>query len=476
MLKVLWFPYLRFKLPTTGVIHLGKVQIRNDSQGIWSQVLGMERPAWMSCFRDFNRIGSNEYGDPVYGSFVTADDEEWLRVHYKKLVSIIYFLGDEAVYLDELRPGAPSEMFYSILFNFDVDHSGLMRFPSRASNIFESSDSIRLSKPVALRGLNTEYDLKLDESRNQRLIDLLFGSPEDRVITACSRYFEAQKGDLLDFSSELELVRFCISVEAAFGLSDQKNGGLSDQFSNALDLMYCSKDAHSETCGCVLIEQRRRFFRGWYAARSIYVHGLSDFEGESDPRLQAYREFREKAGLYSVARAVARDVILRQLVPLKNKSMDSITYTDNSNRFIYIALEPLETYQAIRRQSRVTGSIGLISSLRDQKLDAFRKSVITFTQGNFNWAFHRHSIHITDLIAVLRVYLTVESRISNNERPAFVQRLVELVVENNSQDLNAIRVACSGKQPSPCYLGNDSTLQQCVTKTIWMLAQGIAFV
>ncbi len=89
---VQWMPYLRidygFNKPKS--LQIGKARFLADSDETWRNATGLPRPDYLRMFRDFPTVPQGEVGDPIHGTLIVCEDEEWLARHADAAVAILY--------------------------------------------------------------------------------------------------------------------------------------------------------------------------------------------------------------------------------------------------------------------------------------------------------------------------------------------------------------------------------------------------
>lgn len=225
-MQLLWMPYVRFTLRKYQErnVQLGPVTLWPDADETWRQALGVARPRWLNIYRDFPRHGSSEIGEPSRGTVAVGTDGGWLARYHKRLVAVLYFLGDGACADGEPRAGHPGECFYGRMLSVEGEPHELVQIWTKHGPLVEDENALKVTPPLAVRGNREAYFLDLDRAEHRALVDLLFAKPEHRLITACLHYFLAQTGDPLVVSFEQDYANYCACLEGAFDIVQGAGG------------------------------------------------------------------------------------------------------------------------------------------------------------------------------------------------------------------------------------------------------------
>lgn len=224
-MQFLWMPYIRFarRKYREQNVQLGPVTIWPDAQEAWHR-LAVPRPSWLNIYRQFPKAGEDTIGEPCVGSVVVANDGGWLAQYHKRLVAILYFVGDQACYEGTPRNGRPAECFYARMLKVEGAAHSLVQLWTKHGALVEDERALKMTPPLAVRGQSEPYFLGLDRAEHNALVALLFKKPEHRLITACLHYFLAQTGEPLVVSFEQDYANYCACLEAAFDLAQGESG------------------------------------------------------------------------------------------------------------------------------------------------------------------------------------------------------------------------------------------------------------
>jgi hypothetical protein len=437
---LVWMPYVRF---TDGLyrapgapanINVGQAALWPDTIEVWQNQINLPRPAWLEMYRDFPRQGSQEIGEPIFGTVVLGD-EAWLTENYRRLIAVLYFLGDCAILQGIPRTGRPSEWFYARPLSIGPQLHDLVEVWTKHGSHIEDQDSLKMTPPLPVRGNHTQYRLDLPRVEHAALVQLLFANPQHRLITACLHYFLAQTGDPLVVSFEQDYANYCAALEAAFNIvqgapnsvTAPAAGFFRSIGNKLLRLIGCGPATHRATLG--IYEQLeaalvvlygdddvfKEYCRGLYTCRSIHDHGLSNFGAEEvrQQRHQAYLGFLAKRGNYSVCRAICRDVILRQLWEQPGGARDEMSrlfgFTDSAAGILDRLFYSTEIWSVIRNRANEQQSAVLMSTLADEALEQFRTEVVNF-ESRFAWQCVDPAPEVNAVRRVIRNLLDAHTR------------------------------------------------------------------
>ncbi len=277
-------PRIRFHKtgqPHCPFVEVGSTIIWRDSEELWKEQFGRDRPSWLKIFRDFaDVVYSSESGAPVdnaleeqrpaYGSVIVCKEPNWLEANIANLIGVLYYLsGPTCTYC------CPAESFEYYLLATPSHKNDDVVFVSKSGQMVESASSLILSPPLALRGRagSTDLDLKLDQ--HAELVARFFRDPNDRIVVACRHLFRASFDDLFRSPLEGDIAAYCACLEATFNLPERSyKENLADEVTKLFDLG----------------SELRDFMIGAYAIRSVFNHG--SLEDAADPRYQLVAKFR----------------------------------------------------------------------------------------------------------------------------------------------------------------------------------------
>jgi hypothetical protein len=408
--------------------------------------LGIARPAWFDIYREFPGHGKEQIGQPCRGTVAVGTQPEWLAQNYKRLVAVLYFIGDVACFQGDPQTGRPGECFYARTFPLNVQSHELVQLWTKHGGLIEDDKSLKVTPPIAVRGHLDPYFLDTQRVEHAALVELLFRNSEHRLITACLHYFLAQMGDPMIVSFEQDYANYCASLEAAFDIRQGDAGdaiatgqvttppvastesGVDGVSSTAPSIALhatvtgsepptspptaslptdSSSELRAQPPGSASVNlfekvvdeviqvygdtaKLRDYARGLYTCRSIHDHGLSDFDPVELQKYRhvAYTQFLARRRNYSVCRAICRDVILRQLWKQPGGSRTAMQkmfgYTDSASDLLRKFFYSQEIWQTVKTRAREQGAGKKIGALTEPELEAFRDMAIAFVAG-FDW-------------------------------------------------------------------------------------------
>jgi len=465
---ILWMPYIRFtdgRYRAPGAdqsIRVGQALLWPDDDSVWQNHVGVARPSWLNAYREFPRHGGEQVGPPCRGTVVTSNHQEWLKENYRRLIAVLYFVGDRACFEDSPRQGWPAECFYGHQLSIGEQTHDLVEIWTKHGSKIEDEDSLKLTPTLPVRGHHGPYLLDLRRPEHLALIRLLTSNAQHRLITACLHYFLAQLGDPLVVSFEQDYANYCASLEAAFGIvqGDSASQAATAQppsntaspppsksvFRRIGNLVaqglgrFCMAVGWRLPASRCAVRRRdsgslgiyeqleshvisvygdtpelRDYVRGLYSCRSIHDHGLSDFDTDEvqSARHRAYRQFRSKRGNYSICRAICRDIILRQLweQPGIGKTAEELlcAYTDGASGLLRKFFCSSRTWQDMKRRARATRSGMTMATLTGTDLEGFRQQVTDLVV-RFSWQCVQPQPNANTVRTVLRALLDAHAR------------------------------------------------------------------
>ena len=257
------------------------------------------RPKYLDIHRDFPAAESTHLGEPLFGTLVRADDDQWLSDHIDEAVAILYFLGDD------VRYGRPSECFFYQqvgLSSETSEDSDLVGYWTKHGYKIESSVNLVLHPPLAIRGNQRRYQIRTDGRERQEILNRFSNNPHDRLVVAVRQYFRTQFTDTFISPLAEDYSLHCGAIEAALDL-DALRPGVSERFVESLTDIFGREDHFEE------------FFLGLYVSRSIFVHGVSTNQATNSMSKEAaaYRLFQQTRCKISVMRELTHGVINEKL-------------------------------------------------------------------------------------------------------------------------------------------------------------------
>ena len=107
---LLCMPYVTFteRGRRANNIRVARATLWPDTDANWIDVVGTARPPWLDIYRDFPRPHEEVVGPPRRGTLVVSTDQEWLRDNARRLVSVLYFLGDRTIFAGQMQYGRPA--------------------------------------------------------------------------------------------------------------------------------------------------------------------------------------------------------------------------------------------------------------------------------------------------------------------------------------------------------------------------------
>lgn len=364
---VVWLPYFRL-MEKNGVtfdggrqfgksvaleeLELGKSIVLADTEDVWKKRIGCDRPKYLQMYREEASDSSVE-SPPAYGTVIISSEDDWLIEFTERIVSVLYFLCDSNA------PPRPAELFryrqlstntkddtFTILYN---------KFGSSGEGVFdESGETVRsfsIYPPSAIRGVRRGCRVDLSRPHSSKLIALFKSDPNDRLFVAIRQYFRAQFADLFSSTFENDYACYCASIEAALKLPEGKLTG--NEFEKQLVDFYDAKELRPSK------QELQKLFKGWFCARSSYVHGGSGGESNRQERKEAYNYWQSLQFKTSLARDVSRETILR--------SIDAMNIHDTADQTIDLILGSKQIWSKLKHNVVNDKAAKHIKSLGDYR-------------------------------------------------------------------------------------------------------------
>ena len=259
---VYWMPYLNLAYPHKGAkeYRIGRSVFIEDTPQNWLSATGRERPKHLEIHRDFTPSSDDRESNPLYGTIITSEDDKWLTNNIDVAVAVLYFLGDT------FQVGRPAECFayHRIAFSkpSSTGDSDLVGYWTKHGYLMESSASLALYPPLAVRGNQAAYRVNTTSPEFQELLHRISTDPNDRIVVAVRQYLRTQFTDTFTSPLAEDYALHCGALEAALGI-DALQGGVGERFVAALAAIYGTEDSFED------------FFLGLFIARSLFVHGVS---------------------------------------------------------------------------------------------------------------------------------------------------------------------------------------------------------
>lgn len=274
---------------------IGKADFLPDEQSSWDDVIQLPRPDWLDIYKQFPYLDLTESPKPARGTLVISDDEDWLKKHISRLISMVYIFG-----LNHNKWQVPADAFHYSLFKATKTPQQLVEFFTKSNSKIEDLSSLSLFPPLELRGVSSSYQIDLHNSPHIELIRKFNENPHDRLVVACFHLFRSQYDNPVVSPSEQDISAFCACLEAALNIEGQD---YSKSLVDELTKIYGS------------LPEMDRWIKGLYAERSVFNHGVSTEPtlDSADDRVRALAEFRQRSINWDVLRKLCLDTIEQQL-------------------------------------------------------------------------------------------------------------------------------------------------------------------
>ncbi|KAA0139166.1 hypothetical protein FYZ48_11030 [Gimesia chilikensis] len=421
-MMIYWMPYCRLSFASYGhtELQIGSAIIFEDSDENWRGRLGVERPEHLKIHRGFPRINSEVAGSYLYGTIIHSEDEEYLRKHIDEIVAILYFLCDRTKY------GIPSECFTYHLLNInqsETQDSSLVSYWTKHGDILESSKSLILFPPLPVRGKLGQHQVFQDSSYNIALLNRFNLDPYDRLVVAVRQYFRTQFSDIFTSPPFEDFALYCAAIEAALDI-DAMQRGVGERFAEMLCDIYGNENNINE------------FFYGLYAARSLYVHGVSsDHSKENHERnTQAYKFFMSSRIKLTLLRLITRDIICQQLDP-DNKNLRWLLNNSAASllRKVLHSDEIWAEVRSVLTQQNAADAIERMSAEEFKSLEY----LIERMESEFDWQCLRENVNENCIYQSIITCAILISRITNSTGEIYKQ-ICSLAEAADGRDKNAI--------------------------------------
>ncbi|NLS97564.1 MAG: hypothetical protein GXX96_35950 [Planctomycetaceae bacterium] len=282
-------------------VTIAKATFLLDEPSSWSNVLKFPRPAWLDIFRDFPPLHGNTEPAPAHGTLIVSDDEDWLKTHISRIISLAFLMG-----VEENWWRVPADAFQYSFFTATESPHDLVSLHTKTRGNIEEPRSLQLYPPLELRGISGGFRIRLNEELHRELIRRFSQNPYDRIVAACYHLFRTQFDNPIVTSAEQDFAAYCACLEAAL---DIQGPDCSKELMGRLTSLYGQHTA------------MERWIKGLYSERSVFNHGIpaEPSSTSTDDRLRALTEFRERNLSWDVLRKLCLDVIQDQL----RKSVDA---------------------------------------------------------------------------------------------------------------------------------------------------------
>lgn len=274
---------------------IGKAEFIPDSPNSWEEVIELPRPDWLNIYKEFPYMDSTELPEPARGTLIISTDDDWLKKHISRLISMIYISG-----LKHNKWRVPANAFHYSLFKATKTPQQSVNFITKNSNKIEDLSSISLFPPLELRGVQSLYQINLHEKLHLELIRRFNENPYDRLVVACFHLFRSQYENPVISPPEQDCSAFCACLEASL---DVKGPDYSKELLDKIINIYGT------------LPEMDRWIKGLYSERSVFNHGVSTEPtiNSTDDRVVALLEFRQRPHNWEVLRHLCLDTIEQQL-------------------------------------------------------------------------------------------------------------------------------------------------------------------
>lgn len=403
-MRLCWLPYLKisYGFGQPNEISIGKARFVSDTDENWMSETKRSRPEYLKIFRDFPPVVDGEKGEPIYGTLVFCDDEDWLSQHIESAISILFFLGDKT------SSGIPAEVFTYKPIHLTSDTTGneLVMFNTKHGPVTESGESVVLYPPLGVRGNQDAYRVDLERKEHQTLLSMFVANPNDRIAVAVRQYFRAQFTDVFSSTFVNDYATFCSATEAALNI--ESGIGTGDDFTTKLSEIYGTAN------------DLELFFLGWYGARSRHVHGASEVPESTEiekKRTKAYTLFRGIGGKWTIIRAVCREVILRALGYQQPEF--SWVLPDAAAPFLNIGLYSDKVWKDAKRLLTDKRAADKIQKFSEREFDEVR-DVAGKISGEFEWGCVREKPEPKELFRGLITCAILIGRLTDSKGSDYV--------------------------------------------------------
>jgi hypothetical protein len=353
-----WMPYFSVAYPTNSPqeVDFAKARLLPDTDDSWVSVTGSCRPKHLEIHRDFPDIrpGGLTDGGSIRGTLITSADTQWLSDHLDSVTAAVSMLATTP------QQPLPSECFTTYPLglrrrteNTDDD---LTSYTTKHSRLVESSQSVYLTPPLAVRGLLRPRRLQTEEPWAKALASLLSNTPHDRLIVAARQYLRTQFSDFFTSPLEEDYALHCSAIEAALDILRRDTS--AEGFANAVGAEYSTSPKTGQ------------FFLGLYVARSRYIHGVSSgtATGLTDKERDGLALFERTARRSHLLRLVTREIIERALArQQRDGSLRRLTPAEVALRQ---CLESDDVWQRAKALLLAKGAAATLISLNDNDFAA----------------------------------------------------------------------------------------------------------
>lgn len=464
-LFIAWMPYftVAYPLASEKKVAVGKAILVPDNDENWHAFTGNPRPRFLDIFRDFPVFTTRglEEGPSLRGTLIVCEESAWLEKNLDSVTAIVFFLAT-----DDHIP-LPAERFTTFSFYLKPHTASsdddLVRLATKhgASN-YESSQALRLTPPLAVRGPFTDRRLLTDAPWAVALLSLIASAPEDRLIVAVRQYFRTQFADFFTSPFDEDYALHCSALEAAMRLTERKDTPSQKPNScmrqmatkvarlflritrRRLSFWHSSRGARSRGLGRLFAKEltlrlgkeaeSESFFKGLYEARSLFVHGANVVSSPNSPRSQEHELFDATPGKSWVLQAVTRHVI-----------RESLSQTPERPYRLHdsVALQRLRTclgsesvWQALKKPLTQTGAKDSLLAMHDSDFATLTHAASAM-RTTFRWQCVTSSPSANTVCAAIRTCALAICALTPEMSPIH-EEAIQLGKLATSKDLDAI--------------------------------------
>ncbi len=401
-----WMPYLQLSYPHWGrrEFRIGQAIFFEDTPQNWTSIVQRPRPKHLEIHRDFPAKEIEKVGDPLFGTLVRSDDDNWLTDHIDESVAVLHFLGDT------LRQGRPAECFayHRLALDSATAHdSDWVGYWTKHGYLIESSAHLVLYPPLAVRGNLKSYSVYTDQAEHTELLRRFSADPHDRLVVSVRQYFRSQFADTFTSPFAEDFALHCGAIEAAFNL-DALTPGVSNRFVESLSGIYGKN------------ERFEAFFLGLYISRSLFVHGVSFNPTDScqSEKAEAYQLFRQCRCKISLMRKLTREVICENLG--RKKSPFDFGAQDSARPLLLTALYSTDTWIKVRSLMMKSGAADQITNMSAEEFK-FVVELAFQINNYFDWQCVTEGIEQKRVLKSLCTCAIVIGRLTNSKGEVYEQ-------------------------------------------------------
>jgi hypothetical protein len=410
-LFIAWMPYftIAYPLASEKKVAVGKAILLPDTDENWHALTGNPRPRFLDMFRDFPVFTKDglEEGPSLRGTLITCEDSGWLEKNLDSVTAIVFFLATDD------RIPLPAERFTTFPFYLKPrtasSDDDLVRLSTKdGGSNYESSQALRLTPPLAVRGPFADRRLVTAAPWAVALLSLVASAPEDRLIVAVRQYFRTQFADVFTSPFDEDYALHCSALEAAMQLTDSKDPPSRQKHDSCMrqiaakaarlflrlthhrvSFRHSHRGARSRGLGRLFATElafrlgkdskSESFFKGLYEARSLFVHGANV---DSSPRSKDHELFDATPGKSWVLQAVTRHIIRESLslTPERpHRLHDSIAI-----QRLHACLYSESVWQALKKPLTQTGAKDSLLAMHDSDFAMFAHAASAI-RTTFRW-------------------------------------------------------------------------------------------